>query len=245
MSTLETGIGDSSPQANKVADTAAAAQKVYSNTMAVGLEQARQTYEQAQQAYSQEVQSLYAELAERSQQAYKAYGESQNAAYTSASTYEACVAEYRGYLERLQQLFGGGEMRQRAQAAYDAYLARMAAATAEGSAADEGEALRRELESIWKQQPLQQELQAAQDRYVALLQRLSEEAQERQAQSYRDLLAALADIWSKPELTARTQGALDRFAAALRAVVIQCHATVEKSSSTAIEALSADLAGRR
>ena len=241
MTTLETVMPDLPAQASKIADTAAATHKSYSDTMAVGFEQARQSYEQAQQSYTQELQSLYAELAERSQQAYKSYGESHNAAFTSASSYEPYLSECRGYLERLQQLLGGGDMQQRTQSAYNGYLARVAASTADATFRDEGEALRRKLEDIWKQEPLRQELQAAQDRDVTQLQRLGDEAQERQAQAYRDLLAALADIWSKPELAARTQGALKRLVGAMRDVVIQCHATVEKSSSAAVQALSADL----
>jgi phage tail tape-measure protein len=239
MEQQEATMSAPSTAAAKVSERIAGAQRVYSDSVVVGFEQARVAYEKAQQAYAEELQALYAELMERTQQAYRAYSEALSAAVTSAPSYEPCLAEYRGYLERLQQLFGGGDINQKAQAAYTSYLSGLGG---EGASAKATEAFRRELEGIWKQEPLRQELEGAQQRYVAHMERLSQETRERQAQAYRDLLSALGDIWSRQDLGARTQGAFNRLVDGLRDVMVQCHAAVEKSSSKAIEALSAEAA---
>jgi hypothetical protein len=102
------------------------AQKAYSEVLASGLEQARMAYDQAQQSYNQEVQSLYAELLERTQQAYRAYGGSLNGVFTSAPSYEDCTNAYRQYVERLQELFTGGDAVRLHKEAYEKYLGRIA-----------------------------------------------------------------------------------------------------------------------
>lgn len=225
-------------QARTTAEAMAAAERTYSEMMASGFEQASHKYGHAQQTYSAELQALYAELTERSQLAYKAYAESLNAAYTSAPSFEAYNQEYRNYLECLQQLYGGGDLAQRTQRAYDNYAKRVSAHPAPGPAGDAAESLKRELADIWGQQHLRQELQAAQERYLAQVERLGADVHERQVQAYRELLASLGDIWSKPDLATRTQGALNRFVGAVRDVVIDCHAHVEKSSAKAVEVLA-------
>lgn len=68
----------------KAAELAAAAQKAYAQAMAIGFEQVRLNYEQAQQAHASELQALYTELNERSQQAWRAFNEALGAAYSAA-----------------------------------------------------------------------------------------------------------------------------------------------------------------
>lgn len=221
-----------------LAERAALAQKAYTDTMAIGFEQARQTYEQAQQGYVQDLQTLYAELGERSQQAYKSYAEALAAAYSTAPSYEACMAEYRSYLEHLQQLNTGAVALQRQKAAYEQYVQKLASGNGSAEAATDW--YRGEFKSIWAQQALRDELEAAQGRYLELLQRLSSEAQQRQVEAWRTLLQVMGEIWSQPDLDARAQGALQRLSAAARDVLMHCHATVEKSSAKAIEALGAE-----
>lgn len=219
----------------QMAERAALAQKAYADAMAIGFEQARQAYDQAQQGYLQDLQTLHAELGERSQQAYKSYAEALAAAYTSAPSYEACMAEYRRYLEHLQQLYAGTEALQRHKAAYDQYVHKLAEDQGNAEAATAW--YRDELKSIWAQQPLREALEAAQGRYLDLLQKLAGEAQQRQVEAWRSLLQLMGEIWAQPELDARAQGALMRLSAAARDVLVHCHATVEKSSVKAIEAL--------
>jgi hypothetical protein len=222
----------------QLAERVASAQRAYTTTIAAGLEQARRNYDQAQQAHSQEMQSLYAELIERTEQAYRAYSESLTAAYSAAPSYGQFMSSYREYLERLQELFAGGEATKLHKEAYDRYLARVTAQP--GEVAESTAAFRRELEEVWKQQPLRAALASAQSRYVEQLQGLSEEARDRQTQALRELLQHLGDIWSQPEFATRTQGALSRLMAATRDVLAECHDTIEKSSARAIETLNAD-----
>lgn len=222
----------------QMAERAALAQKAYADAMAIGFEQARQAYEQAQQGYSQDLQTLYAELGERSQQAYKSYAEALAAAFSAAPSYEACMAECRSYLEHVQQLYTGTVALQQQKAAYEQYVQKLASGNESAEAATDW--YRGELKTIWAQQPLRDALEAAQGRYLDLLQKLAGEAQQRQGEAWRTLLQVMGEIWSQPELDARAQGALKRLSAAARDVLVHCHATVEKSSGKAIEALGAE-----
>lgn len=220
----------------QMAERVAKAQKAYAESVSVGFERARQSYEQAQQAYAKETQALNAELRERSEQAYKAYAEALNAAYTSAPSYESYMAEYRSYVEQLQQLYSGNEALQRQKAAYEDYARQAASGNAEAAT----DAYLQQLKGIWSQQPLREQLEATQNRYLELLQRLAVEAQERQTQAWRCLLQGLSEIWSVPENNARAQGALGRLSGGLRDALVQCHETIQNGSSKAIEELAAD-----
>lgn len=218
-----------------LAERATAAQRAYEESVTAGLETATRYYQQAQQAYFQELQSLYAELTERSQQVYRAYGESLNAAYVAAPSYEACMSEYRQYLERMQELFAGGDPA-RVKAAYDKYKAQVASEPVAAAHAAEG--LQRELEETWSQRPLRQALESTQSRYVESLQRLTNEARDRQIEAWRALLNQLSEIWAQPEISSRTQVALTRLIGSTREVLLQCHRAIEQGSAKAVETLS-------
>lgn len=242
--TMEGTTGDSAvatDEATAFTDSLKKAEGIYNGILQAGIEQASQSYLQAQQTYSRELHDLFLELSERSQQVYRAYGESLNSAIGAAPAYEQCIAEYRNYLERLQQLLAGTEATQRAQAAYNAYLAKRNEQPGDASASAATSTLSSELDAIWKQEPLRHELQEAQGRYLQQLERLSEEVRERQVQAYRDMLSALGEIWAQPDINSRTQGALSRLIGAVREVLVQCHAAVEKGSSKAIEAMSTNV----
>ena len=227
--------------ASRLAERSAAAQRAYSETMALGFEQARLEFENAQQAYARDLQSLYAELNERSRQAWQTYGQAMSAAYTAAPGYEEAAKQYRAYLEALQRLLSGGDAQQRQQQAYERYLTELADSTQRGSGADEVvERYRKELESIWNQQPLRQETEEAYGRYVESLQRLASEARERESSSWRELVDQLVAIWSPTEVQGRSRAALEKLLDSAREALVSCHATVEKSSSKAIETLSGD-----
>lgn len=223
-----------------VVDRASASKQVYSSMMTLGFEQARLAYEQAQQAYAQELQALFAELDGRFQQAWRTYLETLGGAYTAAPSYEACINDYRAYLERMQALFSTTKVEAQRKVAYERYVAELATAGQDPAglqAANDG--YRIELETLWNQAPLRGELSALQARYAEQLQRLATEAGQRQAQAWEDLIARLREIWAPQELQARSEVALGRLIAAAQNALVNCHATVEKSSAKAIEELTA------
>jgi hypothetical protein len=229
--------------ASSGSERSAAAAQAYSSMMTLGFEQARLAYEQAQHAYSQELQALYAELDGRVQQAWRTYLETLGGAYTAAPSYEACINDYRAYLERMQALFSSTKVGDQQKAAYERYIAELTAAgqdPARLQAAQDG--YRAELETLWNQAPLRDELSTLHSRYAEQLQRLASEAGQRQSQAWEDFIARLREIWAPQELQARREGALGRLIAAAQDALVNCHATVEKSSAKAIAELTADKA---
>jgi GTP1/Obg family GTP-binding protein len=234
---MSTNASSEPAGAMALAYRAMTAQRAYADAIASGLEQARRAYEQAQQTYNQEFQFFYAELLERTQQAYRAYSESLNGAYTSAPGYEDCTNAYRQYVERLQELFTGGDAIRLHKEAYDKYLARLSSQPS--AAAEAAETFRREVEETWKQKNVLTEVESARRQYTERLQRLSEEASIRQNHAWRDLLQHLGEIWSQPETATRAQGALSRLMTASREVTAKCHETIEKGVAKAVEALNA------
>jgi chromosome segregation ATPase len=234
---MSTNVSSEPAGAMTLVYRAMAVQRAYAEVLASSLEQARRAYEQAQQTYNQELQSLSAELLERTQQAYRAYGESLNGAYTSAPSYEDYANAYRQYVERLQELFTGGDAVRLHKEAYDKYLGRLSSQPS--ATAEAAETFRREVEEIWKQKNALLALESAQTQYTERLQRLSEEASNRQNQAWRDLLQHLGEIWSQPEIATRAQGALSRLMAASREVTAKSHETIEKGVAKAVEAVNA------
>jgi len=234
---MSTNASSEPASAMTLAYRSMAAQKAYVDTLASGLEQARLAGDQAQQTYNQELQSLYAELLDRTQQAYRAYGGSLTGMFTSAPSYEDCTNAYRQYVERLQQLFTGGEAIKLHKEAYDKYLARISSQP--DAAAEAGDSFRREVEQIWKQENVLLALESAQRQYAERLHQLSEEATSRHGEAWRGLMQHLGEIWSEPEIVTRAQGALSRLMTASREVTAKSHETVEKGVAKAVEALNA------
>jgi Xaa-Pro aminopeptidase len=231
------------PEAAKVEERASAATQVYSNMMTLGFEQARLAYEQAQQTYAQELQALNAELGSRVQQAWGSYLETLGGAYTAAPSYEACINDYRAYLERMQALFSNAKVGEQQKAAYERYLAELADAGQDAARLQAAhDAYRGELEALWNQAPLREELSALQARYSEQLQRLAGEAGQRQVKAWEDFIARLREIWAPQELQARSEVALGRLITAAQEALVNCHAAVEKSSAKAIQELTADKA---
>ena len=214
------------------------AQQAYAEGLASGLEKAQQQYAQAQQTYAQELQSLQSELAERTSQAYRAFLETLSAAAVSAPSYQACVQEYKTYLEKLTQLLQAGDAQQQAKASCDAYASKVSSLTDPNALSEATDKLRKELESIWRQDPLRKELDEALSRYVTHVQKLDAEVRDKQVQAQGEFFAALNGIWSQPDLSTRAQGALARLVGSARDAMVTCHATVEKCSTRAIDALN-------
>ncbi len=229
--------------ATRVAERAATATQVYSGMMTLGFEQARLAYEQAQLAHAQELQALYAEQDARVQQAWRTYLETLGAAYTAAPSYEACINDYRAYLERMQTLFSSAKVEEHQKLAYERYVAQLATAGQDAAQLHAAhEAYRSELETLWNQAPLREELSGLQARYAEQLQRLTAEAGQRQAQAWKDFIARLQEVWAPQEMQARSEGALGRLIAAAQDALVKCHASVEKSSAQAIQELTTDKA---
>ena len=229
--------------ASSGSERSSAAAQAYWSMMTLGFEQARLAYEQAQRAYGQELQALSTELDARVQQAWRTYLETLGGAFTAAPSYESCVNDYRAYLERMQALFSSTKVDEQQKVAYESYLAQLAAAgqdSARLQSAHDG--YRAELETLWNQAPLRDELSKLHARYAEQLQRLASEAGQRQSQAWEDFIARLREIWAPQELQARTEVALGRLIAAAQEALVNCHATVEKSSATAIAELTADKA---
>jgi hypothetical protein len=177
------------------------------------------------------------------QQAWRTYLETLGAAYTAAPSYEACINDYRAYLERMQALFSSNKVEGQQKAAYERYVAELTAAGQDPARLQAAQdSYRGELETLWNQAPLRDELSALQARYAEQLKRLAGEAGQRQAQAWEGFIARLREIWAPQELQSRSEQALGRLIAAAQEALVNCHATVEKSSAKAIEELTADKA---
>lgn len=224
-------------------ERSAAAAQAYSSMMTLGFEQARLAYEQAQREYAQELQALYTELDSRVQQAWRTYLETLGGAYTAAPSYEACINDYRAYLERMQALFSSTKVDEQQKAAYKRYVAELTAAGQDSALLQSAhDGYRTELETLWNQAPLRDELSTLHSRYAEQLQRLAGEAGQRQSQAWEGFIARLREIWAPQELKARSEVAMGRLIAAAQEALVNCHATVEKSSAKAIAELTADKA---
>lgn len=218
-------------------DVIAGAQRVHLQSLGEATAGLQKRYEDANASYTRMLQAVHSELGERYQAAYNVYAERVSGALTQTERYERCLATYRTYAEKLQQLMYGtnatGEIARAQAKLLESYAQLKDAPDPIQGGRDALEAYASDVNRVLGQQQLRSELDAAQTAYVQALNELHDDLQHIHEDAANRMIDAQKRAWEETDAAERGKKALQDYVAAMKDTLVTSHEAIETAAKAA------------